>query len=85
MEDAQRIALLADKYGFADIRCSLYHTTKDFTADEYMELLRTYPDHMALEAEKREKLFSGIHAAIQKHGGIITVYYTMDLELARKP
>ena len=49
-----------------------------------MELLRTYPDHMKLEEEKREKLFTGIYEAIQRHGGVITVYYVMDLELGRK-
>jgi hypothetical protein len=39
---------------------------------------------MALEASTREKLFKGIHSAINNHGGVISVYYTMDLELARK-
>ena len=28
---------------------------------------------------------NGIHQAILRNGGVITVYYTMDLELARKP
>ena len=42
-------------------------------------------ENMALESGNREKLFKGIHSAINNHGGIITVYYTLDLELARKP
>ena len=83
-EDAERIADIAAKYGFVNNEYRLYHTTKDFTADEYMELLATYPDHMSLEPKKRKVLFDGIHEAINRHGGIITVYYTMDLELARK-
>ena len=83
-EDAQELAQIAEKYGFADTEYYIYETTKDFTADEYMELLRTYPDHMKLEEEKREKLFTGIYEAIQRHGGVITVYYVMDLELGRK-
>ena len=84
-EDAERIATIAAKYGFINNEYRLYHTTKDFTADEYMELLTTYPDHMSLEPEKRKVLFDGIHEAINRHGGIITIYYTMDLEIARKP
>lgn len=83
-ENAKKLADTAAKYGFADTKYELYHCTKDFTADEYLKLLKTYPDHMALEEADRTGLFEGIHAAIKKHGGIMTVYYTMDLELARK-
>lgn len=83
-KDAEKLAEIASKYGFVDVKYSLYQITKDFTADEYTELLKTYPDHMKLEQSAREKLFKGIHSAINSHGGIITVYYTMDLELARK-
>ena len=83
-EDAKRLADKALAYGFVDVKHMLYHTTKDFTADEYMSLLRTYPDHMKLELVDREKLFEEIFQAIVDNGGIITVYYTMDLELARK-
>ena len=41
--------------------------------------------YMRLEESNRKMLFEGIHSAIRNHGGIMTVYYTMDLELARKP
>lgn len=84
-EDAEAISRIPLKYGFVHPQYSLYHRTKDFTADEYMALLRTYPDHMALEESPREQLFKGIRSAIRQNGGILTVYYTMDLELARKP
>jgi SAM-dependent methyltransferase len=83
-EDAKKIAFIAEKYGFIDIEYKLYHWTKDFTADEYMQLLRTYPDHMAIEPKEREKLFLGIAKAIEKHGGIITIHYTADMQLGRK-
>lgn len=85
LEAARQLAQVAERYGFIDVDYKLYHMTKDFTADEYMELLRTYSDHMAMEETSRQQLFEGIHAAIQKHGGAVTVYYTIDLELARKP
>lgn len=84
-EDAKKIAEIACQYGFSDTTYRLYSVTKDFTADEYMALLRTYPNHMKVGESDRKMLFKGIHSAINNHGGIITVYYAMDLELARKP
>lgn len=83
--EARRLSQLAGQYGFADLADKTYHWTKDFTADGYMQLLSTYPDHMALPQEEREMLFSDIHHAIEKHGGMITVHYTADMQLARKP
>lgn len=83
-KDAKQLAEKMTAYGFEDGTYKLYHMTKDFTADEYMALLRTYPDHMKLEPKDRERLFRGIFHAIEDNGGIITVYYTMDLELGRK-
>ena len=84
-EDAKKLADLAAHYGFTDPVWQLYESTKDFTAEEYLELLTTYPDHMKLAEPDRRALFEGIYNAIRHHGGIITVYYTVDLELARKP
>ena len=82
--DAKRIADIAKNYGFSDIEYHLYQTTKDFTAEEYIKLLQTYPDHMKLPESQRNALFNGIHDAIERNGGVITIYYVMDLELARK-
>ncbi len=84
-DDAKAISELALKYGFTETEYRLFHTVKDFTADEYMALLKTYPDHMKLTEPFRSRLFDGIRNAIERKGGLITVYYTMDLELARKP
>lgn len=83
-DDASELSKVADKYGFVDTTYKLYNFTKDFTADEYMKLLMTYPDHMSLEKTARENLFKGIYDAINKHGGVITIYYTIDLQLAIK-
>ncbi len=84
-DDAKAISEIALKYGFVKTEYRLFHTVKDFTADEYMALLKTYPDHMKLPEPHRSRLFGGIRNAIERNGGLITVYYTMDLELARKP
>ena len=84
-EDAEALAAVALRYGFVEPRSFLYQMTKDFSAEEYLALLRTYPDHMALPEQKREGLFAGIANAIQQHGGTLTVFYTVDMELAQKP
>ena len=53
-------------------------------AKEYIELLGTYSDHIVIEESIRKKFFSKIEEAINKHGGTITIYDTIDLQLARK-
>lgn len=84
-EDARALSQIPLRYGFSEVSHALYHRTRTFSAREYLSLLGTYSDHIALEEEKRRGLFSGIEQAIQRHGGTITLYDTMDLELARKP
>ena len=77
-------AAIAAKYGFTDIRHALFHRERVFTAAEYLELLGTYSDHIAIEERIRNEFFRKIEAAINEHGGTITISDTMDLELARK-
>lgn len=82
---AEERANIAGKYGFVDISYKLYHRTRTFTAKEYTSLLGTYSDHIAIEETIRAKFFSEIEAAIDNLGGKITIYDTIDLQLARKP
>lgn len=84
-EDAKNIADIAEKYGFIDISYKIYHRTRNFTADEYVLLLGTYSDHISMEENKRMKFFDEIRGTINDNGGIITIYDTIDLQLARKP
>lgn len=77
-------AMIAEKYGFTDIRYALFYRERVFTAKEYIELLSTYSDHIAIEETIRTKFFSAIEKAINEYGGTITIYDTMDLQLARK-
>ena len=51
---------------------------------QYIELLGTYSDHIAIEEEIRTEFFAKIEEAINKYGGTITIYDTIDLQLARK-
>ena len=50
-----------------------------------MQLLGTYSDHINLPEEVRLPFFRAVEDAINTHGGAITIYDTIDLQLARKP
>ncbi len=85
-EDAARQrAEIALKYGFTDIRWALFHRTRTFTAAEYIRLLGTYSDHIAIDEAIRNRFFASIEETINRHGGLFTLYDTIDLQLARKP
>ena len=81
---ARNRALIAEKYGFKDIQYKLFYRTRTFSAKEYIMLLGTYSDHIAIEETIRNEFFSKIEDAINRHGGEITIYDTIDLQLARK-
>ena len=83
-EQAKERAMIAEKYGFSDIQYALFHRERVFSAKEYVELLGTYSDHIAIEERIRMKFFAKIEEAIHNHGGTITIYDTIDLQLARK-
>lgn len=84
-EQAKNRALIAEKYGFTDTRYALYHRRRTFSAKEYVTLLGTYSDHIAIEESIRVPFFAKIEEAISDHGGSFTLYDTIDLQLARKP
>ncbi len=83
-EQAHNRALIAEKYGFTDIQYKLFYRTRTFSAKEYIKLLGTYSDHIAIEENIRKEFFSKIEEAINRHGGEISIYDTIDLQLARK-
>lgn len=83
-QQAKERAMIARKYGFSDIKYKLFYRERIFSAKEYIELLGTYSDHIAIEKNIRTEFFTKIQEAIHKHGGIITIYDTIDLQLARK-
>lgn len=83
-QQAKERAMIASKYGFSDIRYELFYRERVFSAKEYIELLGTYSDHIAIEENIRTDFFAKIEEAINKYGGTITIYDTIDLQLARK-
>lgn len=84
-EQARQVAMTAQAYGFEEIRYALFSRTRTFRAEEYRMLLGTYSDHIAITEPIRTEFFARIEEAINRHGGEITIYDTIDLQLARKP
>ena len=73
------------RYGFVHPECRLFHRTRQFSAEDYVGLLLTYSDHRSMPGPKRTAFLDQIRHAIHAHGGILTVYDTMDLHIAQKP
>ena len=85
-EQAVQRAQIAAKYGFADIKHGMFYRTRAFSAKEYIALLGTYSDHIAMEETIRTEFFAKIEEAINQYGGgTLAIYDTIDLQLARKP
>jgi len=85
---SQQAAALAEiplRYGFTDTCHMLFSRDRVFTAQEYVGLLGTYSDHLAIDEPIRMQFFAAVEDAIIRHGGNITITDTIDLELARKP
>ena len=73
------------KHRFINLEYSIYKQTRSFFAEDYISLLNTYSDHQQMSQPEKSKFEFEIKAAIQHHGGILTIYDTMDLYLAQKP
>lgn len=70
---------------FTDVRDLRFGRDLDYTAAEYVDLLRTYSDTLVLEPERREGLLGCLAALIdQDFGGRITKRHSFELVLARR-
>ncbi len=78
-----RLSQYFKTYGYGDFTLRIYQDKRTFCADEYIGLLHTYSDHMALNEEKRNIFFDKIHHVIQKYGRIDLID-TIDLYMGRK-
>lgn len=74
-----------EHYGFTNIELKLYQNTRKMTGLEYIELLNTYSDHLALEKNTKLLLFDGIRTAIEEFGNEVIINDTVELYLAKKP
>ena len=70
-------------YGYSDIQLKLYYDYRTFTTVEYIKLLHTYSNHMAMPEDKRKEFFSKIFDAISDYG-LIEIKDTIDLYMGRK-
>jgi len=74
-----------EQCGFTNIEFKLYHNTRKMTGVEYIELLNTYSDHLALAKSIKSQLFHGIRTVIEEFGNEIIINDAIDLYLAQKP
>ncbi len=65
------------------IRLGHYDWSESYSAQQYVALLGTYADHIALSADVREQLLSDVASVIDAHGGLLDLPYTTVLLLAR--
>lgn len=70
-------------YGYRDLTSRIYFETRVMNADDYVGLLHTYSNHMALPDSPREIFFRKIHDAINEHGSV-SIIDTIDLHMGRK-
>ena len=84
-EQAAERAGIADRYGFTDTKYVMFHRTRILSAAEYRMLIGTYSDHITIEENIRERFFDAVEDAINRHGGFISIFDTIDMQLARKP
>lgn len=78
----KRISELKE-FGFSDIDVKLYHRKRVLTSDEYIALLNTYSDHIALPIEIKQQFESDMKNQLDNIGGRINIYDTIDLYLAK--
>ena len=84
-EQAAARAAVAGRYGFTETVYMLFRRVRTLSAAEYRKLIGTYSDHITIEESIRERFFDAIEETIKRHGGSISVFDTIDLQMARKP
>ncbi len=77
------VADVHDPSAFNDFRGAEYRWSQRLDAADYTSLLGTYGDHLALDPDVRSRLFEGVTAVIDAHGGQLELHYTTHLMVAR--
>ena len=73
------------QYGFVPLDKNLFFGERIFTADAYVEFIKTNADLITIRKENEEPFFGGIREAILRHGNRIALKDTFVLDLYRKP
>jgi len=74
-----------NRYGFIDLRFELMYQTRSLNAEEYVSLLNTYSDHLAMGSDIKKHLYAETKEVINRHGGNVIIHDTIDLYMAKKP
>ena len=70
---------------FQDPIKRVYPWTQTYSSEQYIKLLSTYSDHIALPGENRHLLFEGIVSLIEtRYGGRITKHYEAVLDFRER-
>jgi SAM-dependent methyltransferase len=72
-----------NREAFTDYRGGQFDWSATYTAEDYVRLLGTYGDHLALDPVVRERLFAAITDVIERGGGTIELPYSTHLLLGQ--
>lgn len=75
----------AVNYGFTDFKKSVFHSTRTFTADEYVEYTGTHSNHLVLKDDCKAPFFEGLRSAVLAHGNKIVFDDSIIVYLTKKP
>lgn len=81
--DLARYISELEENGFRDVTAHIYRRTRTLSADDYIGLINTYSDHIALPKEQRQAFERDMLEGLSNVGGRINIYDTIDLYLAK--
>lgn len=83
-KDLEKIIIKLDEYGFGNIETKIYHRVRRLSSTDYIKLLNTYSDHIALPREIKERFEDDMKEKLDSIGGYINIYDTIDMYLAKR-
>lgn len=83
-KDCERQIKKLRKIGFKNVTSKVYYRVRKLSSDEYIALLNTYSDHRLLPDNIRTAFERDMKSELDKVGGFINIYDTIDLYLGRK-
>lgn len=69
---------------FKEVKSYLFKRTRTLKTLDYLGLLNTYSDFILLDEKTKENFLNDMSKKLNKVGGFINIYDTLDLYLARK-
>ena len=69
---------------FSAVHTRTYLWSRDYSAEQYVQMLETHSDHQLLSEETRATLFNQLTQLAEDFGGVVTREYVTILHIARK-